>query len=589
MVWLSAQFPEQLYPIRVAGLLGMYSVGLTPDQDEERSELFGNLSLVGSGGKFVAVLTRRQLTLERFDGHGVRLSLGSISRMRHMKVPLFPAGAVPLSLMAIYLGLKVLLAPYALVATAAGSLTLLGYVLSRTSVLAIETEAGDRHIVAGSEGVLLRLCMMVDRVGRGSTIEEARVGLEHIDAELPPFPAFRDAMEEVLDPKGLLEAPESTESESFVEPLLSVPAEPESSPMTGFLSVDEPVPVPRFMNDDNVSPSPSQDNSEIMMFDDPTPEPEPDAYARAWGREDSPSWYEEKSVVGSRIDSALGDAVEGMDLFGEGGIFDAEPSSSYSPPTTPPPRESVSSAANDLPITQNYINAVGPSVEDRGPSSSQMIRRAQDRFGDSGPYMARSLPAPNKAAVREECKPGVVRQARAKQALLTDGGTSSPAIDPASLEEFPGVSRIVNSMGTGRVNSGGRRKASKQRMGWIGALLRPGQRVHRRSSETYASEYGDPDGVAEASGLRFQSSQHIRLRSDQDHQADVVNRGVRKGSRPHSAKEALNGVVKRVSSGHNKESVTEHGIEERGLRFSQLRRTSSKSDPHPLPGIKRLE
>ena len=584
---LDAQYPEQLYPIRVAGLLGMYSVGLMPDQDEERSELFGNLSLVGSGGKFVAVLTRRQLTLERFDGHGVRLSLGSISRMRHMKVPLFPAGAVPLSLMAIYLGLKVLLAPYAMVATAAGSLTLLGYVLSRTSVLAIETEAGDRHIVAGSEGVLLRLCMMVDRVGRGSTIEEARVGLEHIDAELPPFPAFRDAMGDVLDPKGLLEAPESTESELFADPLLSVPSKPESSPMAGFLSVDEPEPMPSFMNDVYPSPPTGEDHTPMMMFDDQPPEPEPDAYARAWGREDSPSWYEEKSAGGSRIDSALGEAAVGMDLFGEGGIFDAEPSSSYSPPTTPPPHESVA-PAQDLPITQNYINAVGSSVEDRGPSSSQMIRRAQDRFGDSGPYMTRSLPAPNEAAVREECKPGVVRQARAKQALLTDGGASSPAIDSASLEEFPGVSRIVNSMGTGRVNSGGRRKASKQRMGWIGALLRPGHRVQRRP-ETYASEYGDSDGSFEASGARFQSSQHIRLRSDQDHQADVVNRGTSKSPRPHSAKEALNGVVKRVSSGQNKESLNEHGVEERGLRFSQLRRTSSKSDPHPLPGIKRLE
>ena len=125
--------------------------------------------------------------------------------------------------MAIYLGLKVLLPPFALVATAAGSLTMLGYVLSRTSVLAIETEAGDRHIIAGSEGVLLRLCMMVDRVGRGSTIEEARVGLEHIDAELPTFPAFRDAIGDTLDPRGLLEAPETTESESVAEPLLSVP------------------------------------------------------------------------------------------------------------------------------------------------------------------------------------------------------------------------------------------------------------------------------------------------------------------------------------------------------------------------------
>ena len=120
----------------------------------------------------------------------------------------------PLSLMAIYLGLKVLLPPYALVATATGSLTLLGYLLSRTSVLAIETEAGDRHIVAGSEGVLLRLCMMVDRVGRGISIEEARKGLEHIDAELPTFPAFRDAMGDPMEPRGLLEAPNHAEFEA---------------------------------------------------------------------------------------------------------------------------------------------------------------------------------------------------------------------------------------------------------------------------------------------------------------------------------------------------------------------------------------
>ena len=276
-----------------------------------------------------------------------------------------------------------------------------------------------------------------------------------------------------------------------------------------------------------------------------------------------------------------------MDLFGEGGIFDAEPASSYSPPTTPPPHESLA-PARDLPITQNYINTVGTPVEDRRPSSSQMIRRAQNRFGDSGPYMASSLPDPNEAAVRDECKPGVVRQARARQALLTDGGVSGPAIDPASLEEFPGVSRIVNSMGTGRVNTGGRRKASKQRMGWIGALLGPAHRVQRRS-ESYASEYGDPDGALEASGARFQSSQHIRLRSDQDHQADVVNRETRASHRPYSAKEALDGVVKRVSSGQNREISSEDGIEERRLRFSQLRRTSSKGDPHPLPGIRRLE
>ena len=69
----------------------------------------------------------------------------------------------------------------------------------------------------------------------------------------------------------------------------------------------------------------------------------------------------------------------------------------------------------------------------------------------------------------------------------------------------------------------------------------------------------------------------------------VVNRETRASPRPYSAKEALDGVVKRVSSGQNREFSSEDGIEERRLRFSQLRRTSSKGDPHPLPGIRRLE
>ena len=181
-----------------------------------------------------------------------------------------------------------------------------------------------------------------------------------------------------------MEAPETIESEIGAEPLMSVPDEPEFSPMAGFLSVDEPEPMPSFTNDAYSIPSPSEDPSPLMMFDDPILEAEPDAYSRAWGREESPSWYEEKEAGGSRIDSALGEAAVGMDLFGEGGIFDAEPSSSYSPPTTPSPRESLA-PARDLPITQNYINTVGPPVEDRRPSSSQMIRRAQNTFGASGP------------------------------------------------------------------------------------------------------------------------------------------------------------------------------------------------------------
>ena len=560
----------------------MYSVGLTPDRDEEKSELFGNLSLVGSGGRFVAVLTKRQLTLERFDGHGIRLSLASISRMRHMKVPLFPSGTVPLGLLAIYLGTSVLMPPYAMVAMAGGSLTLLGYVLSRTSVLAVETEAGDRHIISGSEGVLLRLCLMVDRVRHGSTIEEARMGLEHIDAELPAYPAFTDAGRGLPEPKGLLGAPEE---ESF---LATVPEPEPESLFTGFSAPPPPVPTaPAAAATESIFPWESEVATDPVQTYESAPVPQDEArsaYERAWGREEAPQWYEEKPA-GSRIDSALGEAAVGMDLFGEGGIFDAEPPASYSPPTTPSP-----TASHPAPETGvgGYINAVGPPVvEARQPTSSQMIRRAQGRFGETGPYTGPSLPAPTDSAIREECRPGVVKQARARQALLGSGGSSQPVLDASSLEEFPGLSRIATSMSSGRVRAP--RRKSSRRPSWISALLGATTSPIRNTDGTYASEYGDEDGQEARSGTRFQSSQHIRLRSDQDHQADVAVR-TRQGPAdpPTSAKDAMDRLVDRVS-GEEEHARTDLTGQEDGLRFSQLRRTSSKGDPHPLPGIRRLE
>ena len=562
----------------------MYSVGLTPDRDEEKSELFGNLSLVGSGGRFVAVLTKRQLTLERFDGHGIRLSLGSISRMRHMKVPLFPSGTVPIGLLAIYLGMSVLMPPYAIVATAGGSLTLLGYVLSRTSVLAIETEAGDRHIVSGSEGILLRLCLMVDRVRHGSSIDEARRGLEHIDAELSNYPAFRDAGGGLPEPKGLLAAPEEellfgAESEEVGELLFD-----------GFAAPPSPTPpAPAMAEAGSLFPWEDKIPTESFPSYEPPPPPQEDvrsAYERAWGKDEAPPWYEEKPV-GSRIDSALGEAAVGMDMFGEGGMFDAEPATNYSPPTTPPPSGSVTPATSYAP-SETYINAAGPPASEREPTSSQLIRRAQNRFGTSGPYTEPGLPAPTEAAIREECRPGVVKQARAKQALLTSGEMTQPALDASNLEEFPGLSRIANSMSSGRVKTSSR-KVPRRKASWIGTLLGSTARAADRTTDSYASEYGDGDGGEVQSGARFQSSQHIRLRSDQDHQADVVGRAREaQAPHPHSAQDALDHLVNRVSSG-GESGPTQLPDQEGGLRFSQLRRTSSKGDPHPLPGIKRLE
>ena len=71
-------------------------------------------------------------------------------------------------------------------------------------------------------------------------------------------------------------------------------------------------------------------------------------------------------------------------------------------------------------------------------------------------------------------------------------------------------------MTTGRVRSSvGRPK----KQNWLASLLSPTQ--DRRE---YADVYGDEDGEAHNVEARFRSSQLLRLRSDQDHQADVATR-----------------------------------------------------------------
>ena len=74
-----------------------------------------------------------------------------------------------------------------------------------------------------------------------------------------------------------------------------------------------------------------------------------------------------------------------------------------------------------------------------------------------------------------------------------------------------------------------------------------------------------------------------RLVGDENRVAEWIQE-----AQSHSARDVLSEVVNRVSTGEER-SPTDLRHSASGLRFSQLRRTSSKGDPHPLPGIRRLE
>ena len=118
--------------------------------------------------------------------------------------------------------------------------------------------------------------------------------------------------------------------------------------------------------------------------------------------------------------------------------------------------------------------------------------------------------------------------------------------------------------------------------GWLSRLLSPSSSLDRRESGKSTS--------SEIETERFQTSQHMRLRSDQDHQAELTSRiramrNTNIGS--STAKDKLDSIVRSLSGEMNENTVMIDGPND-SLKFSQLKPTSSGDDPNPLPGLRRL-
>ena len=533
--------------------------------EKRRSELVGGLYLVGARGKFCALITERQLTIERFDGKGVRLDLSAIDRMRHLKIPMLPSGSILLGLIGIYLGITTIVAPISWLAVGTGASIILANVVSRYSILAIETGSGDRHLISGSESNLLKLCLIVDRVRHGSPIEEALLGLENLESEVPVFPSIRDATGQ-LGQQSRVSLPEyfppmdlAQERKEDLQAETGFGIE-EKSDFFGFPSVGD------FSEPQEVREPEIREASHAHESSSSTKQ---NAYERAWGVTEAPNWYQEKeeaSISDNRIDTAFSDAAKGLDMFAPGGLFDSE--------------ASTESVGNDMGLFDFDRDVVAVEEVDKLQSSAQMIKRAHEEFGaPSEPYSGALLPPPTDEAVRQECRAGVVRQARARQELR--GRRSSElGIQATSLEDYPALNKLASTMsGTGVTKSIRRRGASG---GWLSRLLSPSSSLDGRESGKRTS--------SEIETERFQTSQHMRLRSDQDHQAELTSRirtmrNTNIGS--STAKDKLDSIVRSLSGERNENAVTIDGPND-SLKFSQLKPTSSRNDPNPLPGLRRL-
>ena len=533
--------------------------------EKRRSELVGGLYLVGARGKFCALITERQLTIERFDGKGVRLDLSAIDRMRHLKIPMLPSGSILLGLIAIYLGITTIVAPISWLAVGTGASIILANVVSRYSILAIETGSGDRHLISGNESNLLKLCLIVDRVRHGSPIEEALLGLENLESEVPVFPSIRDATGQ-LGQQSRVSLPEyfppidlAQERKEDLQAKTGFGIE-EKSDFFSFPSVED------FSKPEEVREPEIREASHAQESGSSTKQ---NAYERAWGVTEAPNWYQEKeepSISDNRIDTAFSDAAKGLDMFAPGGLFDSE--------------ASTESVGNDMGLFDFDRDVVAVEEVDKLQSSAQMIKRAHEEFGaPSEPYSGALLPPPTDEAVRQECRAGVVRQARARQELRSRR-SSELGIQTTNLEDYPALNKLASTMsGTGTTKSIRRRGSSG---GWLSRLLSPSSSLDGRVSGKRTS--------SEIETERFQTSQHMRLRSDQDHQAELTSRirtmrNTNIGS--STAKDKLDSIVRNLSGERNENAVTIDGPND-SLKFSQLKPTSSRDDPNPLPGLRRL-
>ena len=533
--------------------------------EKRRSELVGGLYLVGARGKFCALITERQLTIERFDGKGVRLDLSAIDRMRHLKIPMLPSGSILLGLIAIYLGITTIVAPISWLAVGTGASIILANVVSRYSILAIETGSGDRHLVSGSESNLLKLCLIVDRVRHGSPIEEALLGLENLESEVPVFPSIRDATGQ-LGQQSQVSLPE------YFPPMdLAQERKENLQAETGFGTEEKSdlFDFPTVVDFSEPEEDREREIREASHAQQSSSSTKQNAYERAWGVTEAPNWYQEKeepSISDNRIDTAFSDAAKGLDMFAPGGLFDSE--------------ASTESVGNDMGLFDFDRDVVAVQEVDKLQSSAQMIKRAHEEFGaPSEPYSGALLPPPTDEAVRDECRAGVVRQARARQELRSRR-PSELGIQTTNLEDYPALNKLASTMtGTGATKSIRRRGSSG---GWLSRLLSPSSSLDGRESGKRTS--------SEIEVERFQTSQHMRLRSDQDHQAELTSRirtmrNTNIGS--STAKDKLDSIVRNLSGERNENAVTIDGPND-SLKFSQLKPTSSRDDPNPLPGLRRL-
>ena len=313
------------------------------------------------------------------------------------------------------------------------------------------------------------------------------------------------------------------------------------------------------------------------------------AYERAWGR-NSPDWYSEKQAVSpeNRFQSALVEAKEEAGTFFSSEMFD-DPSSQ----TTD---TGIFGSMFDSPAETNYPETQSlPQPEPAPTWSGQAIRDAMPTTSNA---LATTLPEPTPHALREECA-GVVAAAR----ISTPQPQPEPKKPQSGLEEFPAIGALFRNTPNAR-----QKVAKKPKRGVLSRLARRGKKTLIRTEtksqqksrpvkiegDDYAEVYGDDDGFenGEYREVSMRSGQILRLRADQDHQAEMAERikNLSKSTGGDIADDETDALVQRLSESGDLAPIANllKAAETKQLSFGQLASTSPPKEAPGHHGISRM-
>jgi hypothetical protein len=562
-------------------------------------ELFHSLRVAGIDGRIKGVLSERTLLLERRDGKGMRIDLDAIHRLRHHHVAITPPLVTLIGIISLLAGARVLDGRVQLYAFGLGAFALLIWVLGRRPALSIDTRQGDRHILYGRDHKLQRLYIMLDRMADGVTLDQARLGLDELIE--PNYPTigriedFQKHIEAVSASEAALADFEERAEEDTLESALARLSDKRRRALGG-----EPVHEAELLGDDEVhleasAPQPAMNDTPHPVFErasaalrdqraTQTNEIPPlsnsqhaDGYGTVTGAGDyqvpwqigqggspsSPSSTDSLSHEGTLLDQSLSDARNsgqeagfsfgqdefgGGGMFGEGGLFDAlDQTEGKSISSSPAPTASSTSSYPSQSFQPTSGAQAPPSThpstwrnEPAGATSYAMIASASPHIG--------GLPEPNRDALRPECTPGVVADARLAEGEYrppkvpgdgTTQGRHAKLGDP--LKEYPTLQRMRatrTEFERLRLKPVRRRPSERSAFASLRAWVSPrlkqierggrkmGRILRRDPADGYRDTYGDDDGFDDDEPLDAQlvSTQLLRLRSDQDAQADISER-----------------------------------------------------------------